>query len=41
MNNLFTRAVPSAPVLRLELPGSAAFTTKPGFYFLWAPDLPH
>jgi protease-4 len=39
VNNLFTRAVPSAPVLRLELPGSAALATRPGFYFLWAPDL--
>lgn len=40
VNNLFTRAVPSAPVLRVELPGSAALAPRPGFYFLWAPDLP-
>jgi len=39
VNNLFTRAVPSAPVLRLELPGTAALVQHPGFYFLWAPDL--
>jgi protease-4 len=38
-NNLYTRAVPSLPALRLELPGSAALAPRPGFYFLWAPDL--
>jgi len=38
-NNLYTRAVPSAPALRLELPGTAALAPRPGFYFLWAPDL--
>jgi ClpP class serine protease len=39
-NNLYTRSPPLAPKLRIELPGSHALAGRPGFYFLWAPDLP-
>ena len=39
-DNLYTRSPPLAPRLRIELPGSRALATRPGFYFLWAPDLP-
>jgi protease-4 len=38
-NNLYTRAGTVAPTLRVELPGSLALVPRPGFYFLWAPDL--
>jgi protease-4 len=38
-NNLYTRGGALAPRLRLELPGTQALAVRPGFYFLWAPDL--
>jgi protease-4 len=39
-NNLYTRGGPAAPTLRLELPGPQILNIPPGFYFLWAPELP-
>ena len=39
-NNLYTRGSPVAPSLRLEFPGSRILAVPPGFYFLWAPEIP-
>jgi protease-4 len=39
-NNLYTRGGPIAPSLRLEFPGSRILAIPPGFYFLWAPEIP-
>lgn len=39
-NNLYTRSGPVAPRLRLELPGVRSLEMPPGFYFLWAPEIP-
>jgi len=39
-NNLYTRGNPLAPKLRLEFPGARILSIPPGFYFLWAPELP-
>ena len=39
-NNLYTRGSPVAPSLRLEFPGSRILAVPPGFYFLWAPEVP-
>lgn len=39
-NNLYTRGSPLAPKLRLELPGARILSVPPGFYYLWAPELP-
>jgi protease-4 len=39
-NNLHTRSGPLAPTLHLEFPGSRTLAVRPGFYFLWAPELP-
>src|SRR5262245_15469283 len=38
-NNLYTRNGAIAPQLRLEFPGWQALAVRPGFYFLWAPEL--
>jgi len=39
-NNLYTRGSPIVPRLTLEFPGSRILAIPPGFYFLWAPELP-
>jgi len=39
-NNLYTRGSPISPSLRLEFPGSRILAIAPGFYFLWAPEIP-
>jgi protease-4 len=38
-NNLYTRSGALLPKLRLEFPGAQALAMRPGFYFLWAPEL--